>query len=292
MEPICARVLEILADLERAGAGTELDEFSLAVALELAPAATPPYAYTISPVRGQLLRVLAALDAHKWIYATKNGFWRLRLTAAGRRALAEAHAAPTEGAATESEDRALELAEQPMPVPALDATPAWEWPRTAQARVEPYRDRLTGVALAIALCGAMLVFVFTTLVQGPLAQQAAAQRDAPVVAAPPPAALPVAVDAEPTAPPAGAPTATAPAPPVASPAAPAQRAYVVANTDGAGVYLRRTPQLHDRLTAWPDATRLEEIGPPVNAGGLTWHHVRAPDGTAGYVPAQYTSEAR
>src|SRR5215210_6889158 len=88
MAAIYRRVLGILADLEHAGAGTELDEFSLAVALDLVPATMPPFAYTMSPARGELLRVLTALEASKCIYATKNGFWRLRLTAAGRRALA------------------------------------------------------------------------------------------------------------------------------------------------------------------------------------------------------------
>jgi len=60
----------------------------------------------------------------------------------------------------------------------------------------------------------------------------------------------------------------------------------VANTGGDGVFLRRTPQNGDRLAAWPDQTRLEEIGPEQTTNGTTWRHVRAPDGSEGYVPAQ------
>ena len=68
------------------------------------------------------------------------------------------------------------------------------------------------------------------------------------------------------------------------------RSFVVANTGGDGVYLRRTPRLADRDTAYPEGTRLTAIGPDVNGDGQRWHHVRTPDGKTGYVPAQYTSE--
>lgn len=68
------------------------------------------------------------------------------------------------------------------------------------------------------------------------------------------------------------------------------RSFVVANTGGEGVYLRRTPRLADRDTAYPEGTRLTAIGPDVNGDGQRWLHVRTPDGKTGYVPAQYTSE--
>ena len=35
----------------------------------------------------------------------------------------------------------------------------------------------------------------------------------------------------------------------------------------------------------------ERLVSSVSAGGLTWRHVRTPDGKEGYVPAQYTAEA-
>jgi hypothetical protein len=62
----------------------------------------------------------------------------------------------------------------------------------------------------------------------------------------------------------------------------------VGNTDGEGVYLRATPAMADRLRAYPDRTPLTIIDVDVEAEGMTWHHVRAPDGLEGYVPAMYT----
>jgi len=68
------------------------------------------------------------------------------------------------------------------------------------------------------------------------------------------------------------------------------RTFVVSNTGGQGVYLRRTPSLADRDSAYADGTTLIAIGDDVTGEGLSWHHVRAPDGKTGYVPAQYTTE--
>ncbi len=62
---------------------------------------------------------------------------------------------------------------------------------------------------------------------------------------------------------------------------------VVGNTDGEGVFLRRTPHLDDRVRAWMDGARMEIIGQPVDSDGVHWAHVRAPDGTEGYIPQQY-----
>jgi len=57
------------------------------------------------------------------------------------------------------------------------------------------------------------------------------------------------------------------------------------------VYLRRTANLEDRDTAYADDTVLVQIGPDVQAGGITWHNVRTPDGKVGFVPAQFTTVA-
>jgi hypothetical protein len=114
------------------------------------------------------------------------------------------------------------------------------------------------------------------------------------VATPPPAA------------PAAPPTVASPAPakpspiasPSPSPAAAAQPAATagqappngvwVGNTDGEGVYIRRTPTMADRVRAYPDSTQLEIIGEDVFGDGQRWHHVKAPDGLEGYVPVIYT----
>ena len=125
MAAIYRQVLGILADLERAGAGTELDEFGLAVALDLVPATMPPFAYTMSPARGELLGVLTALEERKCIYATKNGFWRLRLTAAGRQLLAAPVELPPAGTDDGSPDRTSRFAQvERTPSPGV-MTPGW-----------------------------------------------------------------------------------------------------------------------------------------------------------------------
>ena len=74
-------------------------------------------------------------------------------------------------------------------------------------------------------------------------------------------------------------------PPTATPIAPT--ALYVAHTNGEGVFLRRTPNLDDKLNAWPEGTRMEVLGEPKHEGGLTWAVVRAPDGQHGFLPAEY-----
>ncbi|MDA8219397.1 MAG: hypothetical protein M0Z94_17475 [Dehalococcoidales bacterium] len=69
---------------------------------------------------------------------------------------------------------------------------------------------------------------------------------------------------------------------------PAQTVYVVGNTGGdGGVWLRRSPNLSDKMLIWHDGNRMERIGPDVNAGGMVWIHVRDPRGNEGYIPAQW-----
>lgn len=132
-----------------------------------------------------------------------------------------------------------------------------------------------------------------------------------------PAGPPASAAASPTAPPAeGAAAAQAqPGQPVAQAAAPAQpaegaqpalapvvvvtpppegegsgrRVVRVANTGGAGVYLRRSPQLAERLRAWVDGTELEVLEEGPRIGDELWLKVRDPAGNTGYVPARYTA---
>jgi hypothetical protein len=69
---------------------------------------------------------------------------------------------------------------------------------------------------------------------------------------------------------------------------PTERPVLVTNTDGIGVYLRRTPRLEDKLRAWPDETVLKALGPTVMVDGIEWSRVRDPSGTEGWIPTQYT----
>jgi hypothetical protein len=62
----------------------------------------------------------------------------------------------------------------------------------------------------------------------------------------------------------------------------------VGNTDGEGVYVRRTPVMADRAAAYPDGTELTIIGDEVDGDGQHWLNVKTPDGLEGYVPSIYT----
>jgi hypothetical protein len=66
----------------------------------------------------------------------------------------------------------------------------------------------------------------------------------------------------------------------------------VANTDGQGVYLRKTPVMADRLRAYPDRTPLTVVGPDVDGDGQHWKQVRTPDGLEGYVPSIYVVDTQ
>jgi hypothetical protein len=82
----------------------------------------------------------------------------------------------------------------------------------------------------------------------------------------------------------------APAParaPSELPAPPIGAFFRVANTDGSGAFLRRTPRLVDRLVAWPDATLLESLGEAAEGDELAWLKVRDPGGNVGCIPARY-----
>ncbi len=96
-----------------------------------------------------------------------------------------------------------------------------------------------------------------------------------------------------TAPRSTAPAATAQAHPTATPdptisptPQPSPQAFTVGNTDGQGVYLRRSP-LGERIRAWPDGTVMIAIGGDQIVDGKTWRNVKDPDGNDGWALADY-----
>lgn len=48
----------------------------------------------------------------------------------------------------------------------------------------------------------------------------------------------------------------------------------------------------DRMHAYPDGTELTLIGQDVQGDGIVWRHVRASDGSEGYLPSTYASSQR
>ncbi|MBI4493262.1 MAG: hypothetical protein HY690_10790 [Chloroflexi bacterium] len=65
------------------------------------------------------------------------------------------------------------------------------------------------------------------------------------------------------------------------------RTVVVANTDGQGVVLRRTPAPNDRTNVAVAEGRRLQVLETKQVDQTTWLHVRTEDGTEGWVPAQY-----
>jgi len=66
----------------------------------------------------------------------------------------------------------------------------------------------------------------------------------------------------------------------------------VGNTDGEGVFVRKTPVMADRVQAYADGTPLTIVGDDVDGDGQHWKHVKTPDGLEGYVPSIYTVDAQ
>jgi hypothetical protein len=111
--------------------------------------------------------------------------------------------------------------------------------------------------------------------------------------APPPIPTPLASIASPSA-------VAKPTPPVPTPTAPVSLAtrsptsqpeptptpYTVrvGSTAGGAIYLYHSPTTGDRIQSYPEGTPLLVVGSDVEGDGLTWHTVRAPDGTEGYIP--------
>jgi hypothetical protein len=84
--------------------------------------------------------------------------------------------------------------------------------------------------------------------------------------------------------------APATAAPIPSPVDPAPGGLVmVAHTGGEGVYLRATSGGDARLVAYPEGMLLTVLGPARRVEGRPWLPVRGPDGSIGWVPAEYTT---
>lgn len=265
--------LGALEELARHHPERDVDEYALARYLAIVPENMPAHHYIKSSQRGKFLRVLAALEAQQFIYVTHNGFWRLHMTRLGKQWLDDLDARP----------ECDELSEHHEVPPSEPCTPAramkevWHGPRPSQVPPRTPSDRFTTAALGAATLAAVIIFAFGILPQGPLAQKAAAKPDTSVA---------VTMQVVPTVPPAVATAAPATTP------TPSPRAYVVANTGGAGVLLRNAPKSGAAVTALPDNSKLVEVSPPATVNGAQWLHVRTATGTEGFVSAAYTVPAR
>jgi hypothetical protein len=77
----------------------------------------------------------------------------------------------------------------------------------------------------------------------------------------------------------------------ATPSPDQSQTMVVANTDGTGVFLRKTPHMDDKLRAWVEGTKMIVTGAAIQSDGQQWLKVRAPDGSEGYIPQQFLAPA-
>ena len=260
------RILSIIADL--AGeTRREVDEFSVAAACGAIPDRLPRHSWVNHPCRGELLQALTSLDQGKFIYVTKRGYWGLHLTQRG-------YQFPEE-LARQPQDHLIDTEPVTAPLAQIEEEVAWQAPRAGSIPAAPRHDHFySTLALAIAGLGALLIFAFGQSTYSPLARDSAAASGnatptAPIVLPPPPTI-----------------TATAT---IAPPVVPAARTFIVANTGGEGVFLRQAPKTGNRLAALAEKTVLVEVGAEQTLEGAVWRHVRTPDGTEGYLPAQYTT---
>ncbi len=68
---------------------------------------------------------------------------------------------------------------------------------------------------------------------------------------------------------------------------PAPARFAIANTDGLGVYIRRSRADADKIRAWRDGTEMVEVGPPQETNGVTWRNVKDPAGNTGWIQDRY-----
>lgn len=208
---------------------------------------------------------------------------------------------------------------EPLPTPG-DPTPAVTVTRAATMRATPESDaRVTGRLAGLAstrpyrttsalarraeLKGSHFLLILGALAVVSLlwnwvesaAFDAATRAAETPVAMPSPTSAPIApapAAASPVAASAGASPVAAQVQPSSVSASPAVATsqgewLVVGNTDGEGVFLRRTPSMDDRLEPFEDGTRMRIIGPDREAEGRRWKHVQVENGLVGWVPAQY-----
>jgi hypothetical protein len=106
-----------------------------------------------------------------------------------------------------------------------------------------------------------------------------------------PSATPATSPAVTPAPPVASAPSTSMSPPTPAPVPTVALAQVnvwqVANTDGDGAYLRKSPKLDDKLSPWGDGTLLKNLNEQATGDGVVWYKVQAPDGAVGWIPARY-----
>ncbi|OGG53527.1 MAG: hypothetical protein A3F84_16360 [Candidatus Handelsmanbacteria bacterium RIFCSPLOWO2_12_FULL_64_10] len=62
----------------------------------------------------------------------------------------------------------------------------------------------------------------------------------------------------------------------------------MANTEGIGVFVRRSPELGDRLEhAIPEGSPVRVLGAEMWVNGIPWRQVEDGQGVQGWVPSQY-----
>lgn len=87
--------------------------------------------------------------------------------------------------------------------------------------------------------------------------------------------------------PSPAPSPTAPPNPAVSPTPTTVVLVVATNAGGGGAGLYRATTLDDPIQRLPIATQVTVVGADRQADGKTWKNVEAPDGTVGWMPAEY-----
>jgi hypothetical protein len=112
----------------------------------------------------------------------------------------------------------------------------------------------------------------------------------PGVASPGPALPAPAPAASPSVAASVGPLAESGVPPTPAPT-PTPLTVYVASLNQQPVYLYNSPTTGDRIQAYPSGTALDLLGEEIEGDGMTWHHVRAPDGTEGYVLVEDTAPA-
>ena len=160
-----------------------------------------------------------------------------------------------------------------------DEDPSAWWPvlreRLRAARI-PTLDPVvsSGLRMAMPLLIVMTVISANRPVVAPPTLNTAQAGTASTLAAAAPAVVQPVVDVP----------ASTPAPPRDQP-----QTLVVAHTDGAGARLRTAPATGSVARLLSDGTAVVVIGSEMQVGGTAWAQVRAPDGTPGWMAADFLS---